>query len=238
MRDKRLGFTLTFLVYVSVFSAAEPASAQSENQGLAVARLFDQRIAPILARHCLECHTTSHREGGLDLSQKGAAMSGGESGPAITPGNLDESLLWDHVFSDTMPQDRPPLSEDEKASLKEWIQLGADWTIDTLDAFAFSSPSRAGYDWWSLQSVRKPARPAVQLTTWPQTDLDYFVLERLEAAGLQPAAVADRRTLMRRLYFDLIGLPPEPEAVERFMADPAPEAYERLVAELLDSPHY
>ncbi len=237
MTNKRLGLTMTGLVIMAVLMAGA-ASAQSDNSVSEEPDLFEQQIAPILARHCLECHTATHREGGLDLSQKQSAMAGGESGPAIIPNNLDDSLLWEHVLADTMPQDRPPLTAVEKTSLKGWIQAGAEWTIDSLDPFAYSRPNRAGYDWWSLQPVRKPDRPQVQLTSWPLRDIDYFVLEKLEAAGLQPAAGADRRTLVRRLYFDLIGLPPEPEAVERFIADSAPDAYENLVSELLDSPHY
>lgn len=200
--------------------------------------LFEQKIAPLLARHCLECHTTTNREGGLDLSQKESALAGGDSGLAIAPRNLDQSLLWEHVSSDSMPKDRPPLSSDDKSLLKAWINAGAPWALDTIDPFAYSSPNRAGYDWWSLQPVRKLARPPVQMKSWPLGDIDYFVLAKLESAGLKPAAPADRRTLIRRLYFDLIGLPPDPAAVERFVADQSPDAYENLVSELLDSPHY
>ena len=200
--------------------------------------IFEQKIAAILARHCLECHTTTNREGGLDLSRKQSAMAGGESGPAITPKNLNQSLLWEHVSSDSMPKDRPPLSDDEKATLEDWIKAGAQWSVETIDPFAYSSTKRAGYDWWSLQPLRKPDRPTVQMTSWPLGEIDYFVLARLEAAGLKPAAPADRRTLIRRLYFDLIGFPPEPAEVERFVSNTSPDAYENLVSELLDSPHY
>jgi len=237
MTVKWLGWYVPQMLVLALWWVSA-ANARSGDRPVAELSKFEQQVAPILARHCLECHTTSLREGGLDLSQRVAAMAGGESGPAITPSNLEQSLLWEHVASDTMPQDRPPLSKDEKTSLKEWIQAGAEWTIDTLDPFAFSSSSRAGYDWWSLQPVQKPTLPTVRMNSWVQNDIDYFVVERLEAAGLQPAIAADRRTLIRRLYFDLIGLPPEPEAVERFMADSAPDAYEKLVSELLDSPHY
>jgi len=233
----RLTVTIFVLSVAIVATSARPQSDTPAPPGSG-SSYFEQKVAPLLARQCLECHTTTNREGGLDLSQKRSAMEGGESGPAITPKNSDQSLLWEHVSAGTMPKDRPPLTGDEKAVLKEWINAGADWTIDTIDTFAYSSPNRAGYDWWSLQPVRKPGRPAVRMTSWPLGDIDYFVLARLEAAGLQPAGPADRRTLIRRLYFDLIGLPPEPDAVDRFISDKSPDAYDNLVSELLDSPHY
>jgi len=213
--------------------AQAPGSAQGE-----AAELFEQQIAPLLARHCLECHGGAAQEGGLDLSTQRSALAGGDGGVAITPGDLDASLLWEYVVSDEMPQDRPPLSVDEKALLQRWIQNGAAWTLQSLDPFAFSSAHRAGYDWWSLQPVTKPQPPTVQHQAWPQNEVDHFMLARLEAGGLTPAAPADRRTLIRRLYFDLLGLPPEPEAVERFVQDESPVAYEQLVTELLASPHY
>jgi cytochrome c553 len=238
MIDKRTRLIATSLVFFFTLCRS-PASLQSSVATVAdKAALFEQRIAPLLARHCLECHTASNREGGLDLSQKQSATAGGESGLAIAPGNSDQSLLWEHVSSDSMPKDRPPLSSDEKSLVESWINAGAPWTLDTIDPFAYSSTNRAGYDWWSLQPVQKPPRPSVQMQSWPLGDIDYFVLARLESAGLKPGVPADRRTLIRRLYFDLIGLPPDPVAVERFVSDPSPDAYENLVSELLDSPHY
>lgn len=232
--------TLLAIVFVILLAIA-PSMARAQPADIpsgAQESIFEQKIAPILARHCLECHTSTIGEGGLDLSQKAAAMKGGESGPAIATNNWQESLLWEHVSSDSMPKDRPPLSDDEKSLLRDWLAAGAPWPIDAIDPFAYSSPNRAGYDWWSLRPVRKPDRPAVQAKSWPLSDIDYFVLAGLESAGLQPAATADRRTLIRRLYFDLIGLPPDPQRVESFAADQSPDAYNNLVTELLDSPHY
>ena len=238
MIDQRTHLTATNLLIFFALTVPLARSQPTIASAPGNASPFEQKIAPLLARHCLECHTTTNREGGLDLSQKESALSGGESGLAIAPRNLDQSLLWEHVSSDSMPKDRPPLSNDDKSLLKAWINAGAPWTLDTIDPFAYSSPNRAGYDWWSLQPVQKPARPSVQMKSWPLGDIDYFVLAKLESAGLKPAAPADRRTLIRRLYFDLIGLPPDPAAVERFVADQSPDAYENLVSELLDSPHY
>jgi hypothetical protein len=210
-----------------------PSDAERDN-----ASHFQRQVAPTLARHCLECHGATTAEGGLDLSTAQAALAGGEGGVAIAPGDPDASLLWEHVASDEMPKGRPPLSADEKAALKSWIENGAAWTVDVIDPFDFSSDSRAGYDWWSLRPVAKPQTPAVKQNSWPQNDVDHFILASLESAGLRPAEPADRRTLVRRLYFDLVGLPPNPAAVDAFVADESPDAYDRLVTDLLDSPHY
>jgi hypothetical protein len=204
----------------------------------AAARRFDAEVAPILASRCLECHGGGQREGKLSLATERGALEGGASGPAVVPGNLDESWLWIHVESDEMPKGRPPLGESEKNTLKAWIEAGAGWGMDRIDPFLASSDRRAGYDWWSLRPVADPPVPTVSDMGWPRNDLDRFVLEGLEARGLRPAPEADRRTLIRRVTFDLTGLPPTPEEIERFVNDADPLAYEHLVDRLLDSPHY
>lgn len=217
-------------------SESEPPKPRSRE--LAASRGFDAEIAPILAKHCLECHGRSVRKGKLALMSEASALAGGASGPAIVPGKLDESLLWDYVESGEMPRERPKLSDVERETLKRWIQDGAKWGTPEIDPFLATTDRRAGYDWWSLQPVRKPDLPAVRDSGWAKNAIDRFVLARLEGQGLRPAAEADRRTLIRRLYFDLIGLPPEPEAVDRFLADPREQAYGDLVESLLGSPRY
>ena len=200
---------------------------------------FRTQIAPLLAKHCLACHNSSEPRGELDLSQWTAAMRGGESGPVIVPGQPDASLVWTHVESDEMPQKRPPLSGVEKATLRDWIAAGAPWADRSIDALAYTTDRRAGYDWWSLQPVHVVDPPPVQTAGWIRNEVDHFILARLADAGLSPAAEADRRTLIRRVTFDLIGLPPTPEEVEAFVADDLDrDAYERLVDRLLASPHY
>jgi hypothetical protein len=133
---------------------------------------------------------------------------------------------------------KTPLPEAEKKLLKQWIASGAAWGTDPIDAFRFTTETRAGYDWWSLQAVVRPSVPAVQNPRWPRGAIDRFVLAELEAAGLGPSAPADHRTLIRRLSFDLVGLPPSPDEVEAFIKDRSQDAYERLVDRLLASPHY
>ncbi len=214
-------------------------TGQSPRRLLAGAKApqLDEQIATLLARRCVECHNSNSKAGGLDLSTAAAALQGGESGPAIVPGKSAKSLLWRNVDSNEMPKDRPALSAEEKQLLRRWLDAGAVWGNKVIDPRAYSTERRAGYDWWSLQPVTNPPPPAAG-TSWAVNDIDHFVLAKLEARRLEPAPRADRRTLVRRLYFDLIGLPPTPEAVQRFVQDESPAAYERLVDELLRSPHY
>jgi mono/diheme cytochrome c family protein len=199
---------------------------------------FDRVIAPLLLRHCADCHGGPSPKGGLDLTRHKAARAGGDSGePALVPGKPDASLLWQRVRRDNMPP-KKRLSAAEKATLRAWIAAGARWGTDPLDPFRFTTDQRAGYDWWALRRVVRPKVPAVKRQGWARNPLDVFVLARLEARGLTPAPQADRRTLIRRLSFDLLGLPPEPAEVEAFVKDPDPSAYEKLVERLLASPHH
>ena len=197
---------------------------------------FSTQIAPLLAKRCLECHSGAEPKNNLDLSQAATALKGGKNGPAIVPGSLQKSLLWEKVAGGKMPP-KQPLSAPEKNLLREWILAGAKWDAP-IDPFQHTTSQRAGYDWWSLQPVKRPAPATVKTATWPRTPIDTFVLAQLEAQGLAPSPVADKRTLIRRLSFDLLGLPPAPEAVAAFESDTAPDAYERLVERLLASPHY
>jgi hypothetical protein len=212
----------------------------------AAAAEFREHVAPLLSRHCLECHNTSEPSGGLDLSRWQAALAGGDSGAAIVPGDPDSSLLWQHVATNEMPQDRPPLSDNEKSALRSWIAGGAQWADETIDPFLASTDRRAGYDWWSLQPVQQPDLPQLSSemlaaygasTVSELNPIDAFVAARLDAAGLRPAPLSDRRTLLRRLSFDLIGLPPTPAEIAEFEADDS-SAYEEAVDRLLASPHY
>jgi Protein of unknown function (DUF1553)/Protein of unknown function (DUF1549)/Concanavalin A-like lectin/glucanases superfamily/Planctomycete cytochrome C len=198
---------------------------------------FDASVAPILARRCLDCHSGGDPKGKLDLSARARAMLGGENGDAIVPGKPDESLLWEQVESGEMPP-KAPLSSEEKAVLRRWIADGATWGTDPIDPYQVSTSRRAGRDWWSLQPVRRTLPPEVSRQGWDRSPIDRFVLRKLEAEGLSPRAEADRRTLIRRLRFDLTGLPPTPEEVDAFLADDSPDAYEKLVDRLLASPDY
>ncbi len=192
---------------------------------------FDKTIAPLLARRCLECHAGLQPKGKLDLTTAKSARAGGKHGPAVVPGKLDASLLWEHVSDGSMPP-KKPLTGDEKAAFKKWILDGAAWAGGAIDPYRFTSDARAGYDWWVLQPVARPALPAVKDAAWCKSPLDRFILAKLEAKGLAPSPQADPRTLLRRQAFDLTGLPPAPDDVEAFAkawhAEGATEVTRRL----------
>ncbi len=198
---------------------------------------FDKNVAPLLTRHCLDCHSGPKPKGKLDLTGRKATFAGGKAGPSVVIGKPDDSPLWQRVEADEMPP-RKPLSAAEKKLLKEWIAAGAVWGSDPIDPFRITTDKRAGYDWWSLRPVARPSLPTVKDGAWPRNAIDRFVLAGLEAKGLKPAPEASRRVLIRRLSFDLIGLPPAPSEVEAFVNDADPRAYEKLVDRLLRSPHY
>ncbi len=197
---------------------------------------FDKQVAPILVSHCLECHQGNEPEGGLNLTELKFLEKGGETGPAITAGDVDGSLLWERVSSDEMPPEHP-LGNEEKTILRQWISEGAKWGSDSIDLFSITTDRRAGRDWWSLQPLKNVATPAID-EVWGRNPIDPFIYQNLVARGLRPSPEADRHVLIRRLSFDLIGLPPTPQEVDAFVNDASRNAYEKLVNRLLDSPHY
>jgi len=198
---------------------------------------FDRQIAPLLAQRCLNCHAGDETKGKLDLSSREKAMAGGESGPVIVPGNANESLLWQHVESDAMPP-KKPLAAEEKTRLRAWIAGGAHWGTETIDPFRYTTDSRAGLDWWSLTPIQNPKPPAADDPLWNKNSIDAFVFARLKDAGLSPSPEADKQTLIRRLCFDLLGLPPTLEQINAYLNDRSNSAYDDLVDRLLESPHY
>jgi hypothetical protein len=198
---------------------------------------FDKLIAPLLIERCLTCHNGDKPRGGLDLSRRRTAMTGGDQGEAIVPGKPGASRLWEYVNGDQMPP-KKPLPAAEKAMLRAWIAAGAAWGTDPIDPFRATTSRRAGYDWWALRPVVKSKPPVVQQARWGQNPIDAFVLGKLEARHLHPSAPADRRTLLRRLSFDLLGVPPTPEEIAAFENDPSPDAYEKRVDDYLRSPQY
>jgi hypothetical protein len=173
----------------------------------------------------------------LNLTTRALALKGNESGPALVPGKPDASLLYTMVSSKEMPPSQP-LAADEITTLRKWIEDGAYWEGVVTPMKASGAPSRAGLDWWSLQKLTGPLPPKTSKSYWVRSQIDAFVLARLEGQELQPAPDADRLTLIRRATFDLIGLPPTPAEIDAFVNDNSPDAYERLLDRLLASPHY
>jgi len=198
---------------------------------------FARDIKPILAERCYGCHGPDKQKSGLRLDRKDEALLGGDSGPSIVPRDAAKSLLFAHVSGAEPDSIMPPESEGDPltpaqvAFIKTWIDEGAVWPDEAPAEFARSTH-------WSFQLPVRNALPAVANAPWPRTPIDRFVLARLEQENIAPSPVADRTTLIRRLSYDLLGLPPSPEEVRAFVADRRPDAYEQLVDRLLASPHY
>ncbi len=188
-------------------------------------------VREVLMAKCLACHAGDTRKGGLDLSGRASALAGGEGGPAIEPGRPGESLLFERVEAGEMPPGGP-LRPEEVGAFRAWIEAGAAYDVEPLVA------RRAGPDWWSLRPIRRPAPPEVRDRAWARSPIDAFVLAGLEQAGLAPAPEADRASFLRRVAFDLTGLPPSPGEIRGFVEDAGPDAHERLVDRLLASPRY
>ena len=191
-----------------------------------------QAIAPILAK-CQACHAGKEAHGGIDLSSRAAALRAVAGGPAIAPGNPAASRIVDAAAEGRMPPGNP-LTPAEINTLETWVRAGAPWPANVPKP----APVRADSQFWSFQPVRRPALPTVRHASWPRNPIDRFVLAKLESRGLSPAPDADRRTWIRRVTFDLIGLPPTPDEIDDYVADKRPGADERVVDRLLRSPHY
>src|SRR5262245_52824408 len=201
---------------------------------------FEKDVAPVLVRRCVACHNAAEAKGGLDLTARNPALRGGDSGPAVVPGKADDSYLIERVAEGSMPPKKADrLTAAEVTVLRRWVADGAKWPERrVLSAFEFTSDRRAGFDWWSLQPLGRPAVPEVKNRAWVRDPIDAFVLAKLEARGLAPAPEADRATFARRATFDLIGLPPTPEEIDAFVSDRSPGAYAKLIDRLLASPHH
>ena len=209
---------------------------------------FEAEVRPLLAAHCIKCHGPEKQKGGLRLDAKADALKGGDTGPAVVPGKPDDSLLVKAVRHEA-DLEMPPgkkLSDEQIATLADWIKAGAKWSDGAAKLAASSSamktrpPGKITDDdrkWWAFQPPARPAVPAVG-DGWARTPVDRFVFAKLAAEGMVPAPEADKRTLIRRVTFDLTGLPPTPAEVETYLADQSPDAYEKLVDRLLASPAY
>jgi len=213
---------------------------------------FETRVRPVLADNCYACHARL-RSGGLRVDSRGALLEGGDSGPAIVPGDPDGSLLVRAVRHEIeggeMPRYADPLTARDVEGLVEWIRMGAPWPeaapavgTASADLARPATPRRevtaAERDFWSFRPLAAPAVPEPARTGWARNDIDRFVLAGLEEKGLVPLGPADRRQLVRRATFDLTGLPPTPSEIDAFLADESPDAFEQVVDRLLASPHY
>jgi hypothetical protein len=217
--------------------AGDPAVLDPEEE-----RFFEKQVRPLLIKRCYQCHSSGAKilKGGLHLDSREGWMKGGDSGPAIVPGAPEKSLLIEAVRYQSL--EMPPqgkLPEPEVAVLEEWIKVGApdprtgpaSRRHENVDV----SSARAH---WSLQGIADPPLPSVKNDGWPRTGADRFILARLEAEGLAPVGDAAKPVLLRRVFFDLVGVPPGPAQVESFLADEGPNAFDRVVDSLLASPGF
>ncbi|HEX5446550.1 MAG TPA: PSD1 and planctomycete cytochrome C domain-containing protein, partial [Pirellulales bacterium] len=207
---------------------------------------FEKDVRPLLANHCQKCHGAKTQKGGLRLDSRDAALAGGDTGPAVVPGKPDESLLIDAVNYGELYQMPPTgkLADADVANLRGWVERGAPWPAEAAPVASGERQPMAAFDLderarhWCFQPLGEHRVPQVADAGWASSPIDRFILARLEAAGLPPAAGTDKRTLLRRLTFDLIGLPPTPAEIKAFLADDSPDALSRVVDRLLASPHF
>lgn len=219
----------------AIAGASDLTPAQTE--------FFENKIRPILVNNCYQCHSANAQKikGGLLLDTKSGLLKGGDTGPAIVPGDPEHSLLIKAVSytdSDLQMPKKGKLSDEQIADLTTWVKMGApDPRVATTVQYQYAAgDTKANH--WAWQPVKREALPQVSDPGWCQTPVDYFILAKLDAAGLKPSPPADKRTLIRRATFDLIGLPPTPEEVQDFVNDDSPDAFTKVVDRLLASPHY
>jgi len=223
--------SLAILTMLAYAAAADQASDGATNSAKAVVQSvkpidFARQVQPILARRCYACHGPDHVEGGLLLTNRDAALSRTDSGEfAIVPGDVAASVLISRITSDDDGERMPPegdrVTEAEIEVIKQWIAEESPWSKH-----------------WAFEPMQPISPPVVDDPAWNHNPIDAFIYKGLADANLLPNPRADRRTLIRRAYYDLLGLPPSPQQVDDFVADTDPTAFEQLVNSLLDSPHY
>ena len=211
------------ILYLVAVLAVEPAKVD-----------FAKDIQPIFQSHCYKCHGETSSKNGLRLDRKLDALKGGDSGKVINPGNASDSILYRYIAALpnalAMPPKGPALSSKEIELFKTWINQGAKWPDD-------SSEKSNALSWWSLQPMKVISPPQAN-PQWVKNPIDSFIWNKLQQKELRPSKEASKITLLRRVYFDVTGLPPEPEEIKNFLSDKSPDAYEKLVDRLLASPQY
>ena len=216
-------------------AAADPVAAAAES-----IEHFEQHIRPVLVAKCVKCHGEDKQEGNLRLDSLSAMLGGGDSGSSVVPFDLDASVILEAIRFESF--EMPPsgqLSEKEIRHFEHWIETGAAWPQDDLplreDSGLITDEDR---QWWAFRPLSKPQPPVVPGDRWSRNAVDRFVRQAMAEQNLTPAPPADRRTLVRRIYFDLLGVPPTPEEMDVFLDDPAADAWERLVERLLEDQRY
>jgi len=232
----------TLVAALLIPSISDSLVAQDEKQPSDAAGIefFEEKIRPVLLEHCYECHSTAGKnvKGGLLLDSREASHQGGDSGPAVVPMDVDQSLLIDalrHESFEMPPQGKLP--ESVIADFVTWVEMGAPDPREG-DVVASLIDFEDARKHWAYQPVTQPDVPTVQRADWPVNEIDNFTLAKMEQLNLQPVAKAGKRELIRRATFDLIGLPPTPEEIAVFLEDESPKAFDKVIDRLLQSEHY
>lgn len=244
LKSTRFVFSLILLISYSCltwnFSVANAEDINPKHL-----QFFETSVRPLLVKHCYECHQAGEENGGLALDSREATLKGGDSGPSIVVGQPEKSLLIEAVHYKNLDLQMPPQNRLKPAEIKmleKWVSIGAPDPRESKVVASSNKPTgmtiEEGRKFWSFMPVSNPAVPEVKKKDWVKTPIDSFILAKLESQKLTPAAPADKRTLLRRVTFDLTGLPPTIEEMNKFLADDSKEAYEKVVDRLLASPDY
>jgi mono/diheme cytochrome c family protein len=238
--------SVLILGLIGVFPSTRADEVPPGKPDPALVEFFEGKVRPVLEAHCVNCHGPAKQKAGLRVDSRAALLKGGDSGPTIEPGRPEASRLIEAVnhSADLQMPPKGKLKGSEVDALAKWVRDGAVWPeMATTDIRPAASPAAwtitaEDRAFWAFRPVDRPPLPTVRDESWPKGAIDRFVLEPLEAKGLHPVAPADRRSLIRRATFDLIGLPPTPEEVEAFVNDESPGAFAKVVDRLLANPHY
>jgi mono/diheme cytochrome c family protein len=237
-----LALSCALLTAAASASAADQPASRDDS---AAAAFFEKKVRPVLADNCYTCHSAdTNTKGGLRLDDRNGMIHGGGRGPAIVPGHPEKSLLLQAVAHTHDKLKMPPnkhLSPEQIADLTKWIKDGAAWPRVQIP-FSLGKP-KAKYDrlrktWWAWQPIRETKAPAVKDASWPRGEIDRYILATLEQKGLKPVRDSDRLTLIRRVTFDLIGLPPTLVEIDHFIKETSAGAFEKVVDRLLASPAF
>jgi hypothetical protein len=230
------------LAYALSNGVLTPALAEQPPtpEGLA---FFEKKIRPVLVDKCYQCHSSKAEKvrGNLYLDTRAGTRKGGDRGPAVVPGNVKDSLLIEAInhTNEKMKMPKQKLPDEVIVDFEAWVKMGAPDPRDDSTKIAKSGIDiDKGRDFWSFQPPKKSTPPTVKDEAWARSDIDRFLLAALEAKQLKPVGDADRRTLLRRVYYDLLGLPPTVDEVEAFVNDQSPDAFEKVVDKLLASPQF
>ena len=236
----KVAFSFVLLVAPALVRAEQPRDEE------AAVAFFEKKVRPVLVSHCYTCHSANTKpSGGLRVDDRNGLLTGGNTGPAVVPGNPAKSLLIQRVSNKEakrrMPLEGQPLSDEQIADLTQWIKDGAAWPAARVPAsFGKSKPfyEKLKREHWAWQPLTDPKAPTVKDDSWARDDIDRFLLAKLEAQELKPTGDADKVTLIRRVTFDLTGLPATPADVDAFLKDASPEAFVKVVDRLLASPAF